>query len=225
MRDCLQVDLSVYLVTDPDMARARDRPVHDTVAAAVAGGVTTVQVRDKQATTTAFLTTVSAVAEVLPAGVALIINDRVDVFLAARAAGIRVTGIHVGQTDLPIATVRELVGKEGIIGLSAATTQEIAAAAADPDRVDYLGIGALHPTATKTDAPPSLGHDGFARLVAASKLPAVAIGGVAVADMPRLRRSGAAGAAVVSGICDAADPEAAARAYADAWAGIESTQS
>jgi thiamine-phosphate pyrophosphorylase len=217
------LDLSVYLVTDTAMVSDRGRDVPGTVAAAVAGGVTAVQVRDKDAPAGQFLSTVLAVAQILPERVALFVNDRVDVFLAARAAGARVTGVHTGQTDLPVTVVREMVGDDVVIGLSAATTLEVAAAATGPGRVDYLGIGVLRATATKADAPPPLGLAGFAELAAGSDLPAVAIGGIIPADMHSLRRAGAAGAAIVSGICAALDPEEAARGYADAWAGGSST--
>lgn len=211
------VDLSVYLVTDAAQCEARGRSVAETVAQAVAGGVTAVQIREKHTDGGDFLRTVTDVAAVLPEHVALIVNDRVDVFLAARAAGIRVSGVHVGQSDLPPNAVRELIGPHAVLGLSAATPDELRAAAQDPAGVHHVGIGALHATRTKADAPPSLGHDGFARLARLSELPAVAIGGVNPADLPRLREAGAAGAAIVSGICAAQDPSAAARAYADAW--------
>ncbi|WP_306319989.1 MULTISPECIES: thiamine phosphate synthase [unclassified Streptomyces] len=210
-------DLSVYLVTDPDQCAALGRTVADTVARAVAGGVTAVQVREKRAGGREFLRTVLDVAEVLPEHVALIVNDRVDVFLAARASGARVTGVHVGQSDLPAASVRQLIGDDAVLGLSAATREEVRAAAKDPARVDHIGIGALHATRTKADAPAPLGHEGFAELVRGSPLPAVAIGGVTPEDLPHLRAAGAAGAAVVSGICAADDPRTAARTYADAW--------
>ncbi|QKV96483.1 thiamine phosphate synthase [Streptomyces sp. NA02950] len=211
------VDLSVYLVTDTAQCAAHGRSVAETVARAVAGGVTAVQVREKDADGRDFLHTVLEVAAVLPEPVALIVNDRVDVFLAARAAGARVTGVHVGQSDLPASAVRELIGGEAVLGLSAGTPGEVRAAAEDTARVDHVGIGALHSTRTKADAPPALGHDGFARLVRLSPLPAVAIGGVTPADLPRLRAAGAAGAAVVSGVCAAEDPRSAAAAYAHAW--------
>jgi len=120
----------------------------------------------------------------------------------------------------PTATAQTVVV---MTALSAATTLEVAAAATGPGRVDYLGIGVLRATATKADAPPPLGLAGFAELVAGSDLPAVAIGGILPADMHSLRRAGAAGAAIVSGICAALDPEEAARGYADAWAGGSST--
>ncbi|MDX2703644.1 thiamine phosphate synthase [Streptomyces sp. PA03-6a] len=211
------VDLSVYLVTDAAQCSARGRSVAETVAQAVAGGVTAVQIREKHADGGAFLRTVTEVAAVLPEHVALIVNDRVDVFLAARAGGIRVSGVHVGQSDLPPAAVRELIGPHAVLGLSAATPEELRAAAQDSAGVHHVGIGALHATRTKADAPPSLGLDGFARLARLSALPTVAIGGVNPADLPRLREAGAAGAAVVSGICAAEDPRAAARAYTLAW--------
>ncbi|MGW1895550.1 thiamine phosphate synthase [Streptomyces sp. NPDC002004] len=211
------VDLSVYLVTDTAQCAARGRGVAETVALAVAGGVTAVQVREKEASGGAFLRTVLEVSAVLPDRVALFVNDRVDVFLAARSAGARVTGVHIGQSDLPPRAVRELVGDGAVLGLSAATPAELRAAAEDPARVHHIGIGALHTTLTKADAPPALGHDGFARLVRLSALPAVAIGGVLPEDMPLLRGAGAAGAAVVSGVCAAEDPRAAARSYALAW--------
>ncbi|WP_433340098.1 thiamine phosphate synthase [Streptomyces sp. CA-253872] len=212
----MRPDLSVYLVTDTAQCAARGRTVAETVAAAVAGGVTAVQVREKDAGGRAFLEQVRAVAGVLPAHVTLLVNDRVDVYLAARAAGARVHGVHVGQSDLPVAAVRDLIGPDALLGLSAATPEELAAASAAP--VDHVGVGALHATTTKADAPPALGVEGFARLLTPPGLPpAVAIGGVVPGDLPALRRAGAAGAAVVSGICAAADPEAAARAYVAAW--------
>ncbi|MET7311253.1 thiamine phosphate synthase [Streptomyces sp. NPDC005571] len=211
------VDLSVYLVTDTAQCAARGRSVAETVALAVAGGVTAVQIRDKHAAGREFLHTVLEVAAVLPERVTLIVNDRVDVFLAARAAGARVTGVHVGQSDLPPAAVRELIGEHAVLGLSAATPDQLRAAAEDPARIHHVGIGALHTTRTKADAPAPLGHAGFARLARLSDLPAVAIGGITPADLPRLRDAGAVGAAAVSGICAAADPRASARAYARAW--------
>ncbi|WP_245654582.1 thiamine phosphate synthase [Streptomyces violens] len=210
-------DLSVYLVTDAAQAAACGRDVPGTVAEAVAGGVTAVQVREKDGAAREFLDTVLRISAVLPEHVALFVNDRVDVYLAARAAGARVTGVHIGQSDLPVAAVRALTGPAAVIGLSAATENELRAAAKEPARVDYVGIGALHATRTKADAPPELGIEGFARLAPPTPLPAVAIGGVTVADMAPLRAAGAAGGAVVSGICAAADPRTAARAYAEAW--------
>ena len=116
----MTVDLSVYLVTDPDQVAGAAGELPDVVAAAVAGGVTAVQVRDKNASARDFLSAVTRVADVLPDRVALFVNDRVDVFLAARANGVRVTGVHIGQDDLPLPVVRTLVGPAAVIGVSAA---------------------------------------------------------------------------------------------------------
>ena len=178
--------------------------------------MTAVQVREKEAPARRFLETVVRIAEVIPAGVALLINDRVDVFLAARDAGAPVSGVHVGQSDLPARAVRALIGPDAVLGLSAATPEQLAAASAS-GVVDYVGIAALRAPATHREAPPPLGQHGFPRLAAETPPPAVAIGGIGERDLPGLRRAGAAGAAVVSAICAAADPGAAARTLRGAW--------
>lgn len=209
------LNLGVYLVTDSALIAAAGHDLVSTVSEAVAGGVTAVQLREKDAPGRDFLEVALRVAAVLPESVPLIINDRVDVFLAARAAGARVAGVHLGQSDLPATLVRELVGTDAIVGLSAATPSELADV--DPTKVDYVGIGALHTTQTKSDAPPALGIEGFARLVELCSVPAVAIGGVSAADLGPLRAAGAAGGAVVSAICSAPDPRLAAQNLARAW--------
>lgn len=210
-------DLSIYLVTDAAQARGCGRTLVDTVRAAVAGGVTAVQIRDKHADARDMLELAAVLAADLPPRVALFINDRVDVFLAARLGGIRVTGVHVGQRDLPVATVRAMIGADAVLGLTANTPDAVQAAAASPARVDYLGIGTVRATRSKPDAPAALGIAGVGRLARASTLPAVAIGGIVAADLPALRAEGLAGAAVVSAICAAEDPRTAAAQLAAAW--------
>ena len=211
------LDLSLYLVTDTSIAQAAGHTVPEVVAAGVTGGVTTVQVRAKDAPAADFLTLVGEVAAVLPAHVTLVVNDRVDVFLAARDLGWKVDGVHVGQDDLPVERVRRLLGDEAVLGLSASTAEQLRAAGDSPARVDYVGIGALHGTPTKPDAPEPLGIDRMLALAAGSPVPAVAIGGVRVEDAEALRGSDLSGIAVVSGICGATDPAAAAAAYVSAW--------
>lgn len=213
----MNLDLSLYLVTDSAQAAAAGRSIVDVVRRAVSEGVSAVQVREKATAGREFLDTVLRIADVLPDTVALIVNDRVDVFLAARAAGRRPAGVHVGQSDLPVGVVRALIGGDAVIGLSASTDAELRRAAEDPALVDYVGIGALHATRTKSDAPPALGLVEFARLVGVSTLPAVAIGGVGLRDLAALRECGAAGVAVVSAICAAPHPEQAARELRAAW--------
>ncbi len=211
--------LSVYLVTDAGQCLAAGRSVADTVADAVRSGVRSVQVRAKDASGATFLDDViavaAAIASVPGAGeCALIVNDRVDVALAAHALGVRVAGVHVGQGDLPASVVRTILWPGAVIGVSAATPDQIRVA--EP-HADYLGIGPLRDTATKPDADPALGLARVAELAADTRLPSVTIGGVVPGDLPGLRAAGLAGAAVVSGICAAADPSEAVRHYLARW--------
>ncbi|WP_167145925.1 thiamine phosphate synthase [Actinomyces sp. ZJ308] len=211
-------DLSLYLVTDEDQCRSRGRDVVRTVEAAVDGGVTCVQLRAKDADGGPFLTQVLEVAEAVGGQVPVIVNDRVDVFLAARDLGARIAGVHLGQLDLPAGVARRLIGDEAYLGLSTATRSEMCAAQ-EQGACDYVGIGVVRDTATKADAPKSLGINGVVRMSALTDLPAVAIGGVTVADLPALRAGGLDGAAVVSAICTAEDPRRAAAALRAAWDG------
>lgn len=211
--------LAVCLVTDAAQCTAAGRGVAATAADAVRSGVRSVQVRAKDASGAAFLAEVTAVAEAIaavPGGedVVLIVNDRVDVALAARALGVRIDGVHVGQSDLPASAVRAILWPGAVIGVSAATPAEIRAA--EPF-ADYLGIGPLRDTATKPDADAALGLDRVAALAGSTTLPAVTIGGIVPGDLPALRAAGLTGVAVVSGICAVADPAAAAREYLRQW--------
>lgn len=213
-------DLSTYLVTDSAQAKAAGHDIVDLVYEAVAGGVTIVQLREKDMPAREFLDLVLRVSTAVARKVPVLVNDRVDVYLAAREMGAKVAGVHVGQGDLPVGSVRALVGADAIVGLSASTNDQLYEASMRSAGVDYVGIGALHPTTSKKDAPVPLGHARIAELIAMSKQPAVAIGGVGLDDLALLRASGAHGAAVVSAICGAADPREAARALAEAWAGM-----
>ncbi|MDH6238097.1 thiamine phosphate synthase [Cryobacterium sp. CG_9.6] len=211
-------DLSTYLVTDPGLSGARG--VLGVIESAVAGGVSIVQIRDKTASTRELYALLLAAARLTDGRCALVIDDRVDVYLAARAAGAAVDGVHVGQSDLPADAVRTLIGPLALLGLTANHPAHLNAVhALAPGTVDYLGMGVIRPTLTKKDHPEPLGVAGFARLAATTSLPCVAIGGVGLADTGALRAAGAAGMAVVSAICAAADPEEATRAFAQAWAG------
>ena len=212
------LDLSTYLVAD--VASIRDRSVADVVAGAVAGGVRVVQIRGKELGAAELLSIVEACAGRIDGRAALLVNDRVDVALAARAAGIAVDGVHVGQSDLPADRVRALLGGDAVVGLSASTADQLAALRRLPaGTVDYLGVGAVRATPTKKDHPTPLAWGGFAAFAAlAADLPCVAIGGVGPGDAAEAHRSGAAGLAVVRAICAAPDPEAAAAALRAEWA-------
>lgn len=211
------IDLSTYLVADA--ASITGRSIADVAAGAVAGGAGVVQVRGKDLSAAALLAAVEACAERIAGRAALLVNDRVDVMLAARAAGVPVDGVHVGQSDLPADRVRALVGADAVVGLSASRPGELAALRRLPaGTVDYLGVGAVRATPTKRDHPTPLGWRGLAEFAAlAADLPCVAIGGVGPGDALEARRAGAAGLAVVRAICAADDPEAAAAALRREW--------
>jgi thiamine-phosphate pyrophosphorylase len=205
-------DPALYLVTDTALAGPRGVP--EVVRAAVAGGVTAVQVRDKTASRRELYALTLAVREVLAGtGVALFVNDAVDVALLAGA-----DGVHVGQDDLPAAGVRALIGPDRLLGLSAGSDDELAVALAlPPGTVDVVGIGPVWSTPTKPDAGTGLGPGGVAALAAkaaAGGLRSVAIGGISVERAPLV--TGVDGICVVSAVCAAPDPAAAARALRSA---------
>ena len=197
------VDLSLMLVTDPAMTRARG--LAETVRAAAAGGVTIVQLRDKEADDAALAAMAAELMAVLaPFGVPLIVNDRPAV---ARAVGAQ--GAHVGQDDGDPAAARLLLGRDALIGLSVTRAGEIACV--DAAVVDYVGLGPVFATATKADAAPALGLVATADIARRLPLPFIAIGGITADNAGDAIRAGAAGVAVVSAICAADDPAEAAR--------------
>ncbi|MDJ0324343.1 thiamine phosphate synthase [Cryobacterium sp. PH31-AA6] len=206
----------VYLVTDT--ALCGELGVVDTVRAAVKGGIRVVQIRDKTASNLDFYDLVMRTADAVGDQTLLLVNDRVDVFLAARSAGAKVHGMHIGQSDMSPLQMRRIVGADGVIGLTVNTVAHIADAHRLPENtVDYFGVGVIRPSATKPDHPRPLGVVGFRALAGLTSLPCAAIGGITVADMPILRRAGAVGAAVVSAICGTPHPEASAKALVAAW--------
>ncbi len=198
-------DLTLYLVAGPEVTQGR--PLHEVVAAAVRGGVTLVQLREKALGDGELIEVARALKGLLaPLGVPLILNDRVEVVRAAGA-----DGVHLGQDDLDAARAREILGPDRLIGVSAGTPEE--AARVDRTHADYVGIGAVYATATKSDAGPPIGTAGLAALAGELRpLPVVAIGGIGVGQASEVMATpGVDGIAVVSAICGAPDPEAAAR--------------
>lgn len=193
----------LYLVTDRDLAQGR--PLVEVIAQAVNGGVNIVQVREKTLGTRAFIEEARSILEYLkPRGIPLLVNDRVDVALAVEA-----DGVHIGQTDMPYPLARNLLGPEALIGLSVETYEELLEAEAFD--VDYLGIGPVFPTSTKTD------HRGFfwgveglrwAREHSHHRL--IAIGGINETNAFEVAKTGVDGIAVVSAIVSAPDPREAA---------------
>lgn len=194
--------LRLQLVTDSALCGARG--VEAVVAAAVRGGAGCVQLREKTLATRDFVARARALKALLaPLGVPLIVNDRLDVALAADA-----DGLHVGQSDLPPAEVRRW-WPQALLGLSIENPQQLAAAEREP--VDYYGASPVFATVTKADAAPALGLDGLRALRAGTRRPLLAIGGLAEHNAAAVIAAGADGLAVVSALCAAADPEQAAR--------------
>jgi thiamine-phosphate pyrophosphorylase len=203
-------DPTLYLVTDTQLSRPR--PVADVVRAAVAGGVTTVQVRDKTAPRRDLLELTRSVQTALVdrPDVALWVNDAVDVALLAG-----VDGVHVGQDDLPPAEVRALLGPGRLLGFSVSSVAELdVARALPPGTVDLVGIGPVWTTPTKPDAGAALGPGGVRTLAGAARaagFTTVAIGGIDATRAAEVAATGVDGICVVSDICAAADPAESAR--------------
>ncbi len=201
-------DLSIYLITDP--ALCGERGVVATVRAAVPGGITIVQLRDPHARTGVLVREARALVALLrPLGIPLIVNDRVDVALAADA-----DGVHVGQSDMAAKDARALIGPKRILGLS--ITSEADLERSDLAGVDYLGVGPVFATATKPDAAPPMGLAILGAIRRRTRLPVVAIGGIDEANAAWVVAAGADGVAVVSAVCAAPDPAEAARRLAEA---------
>ncbi len=211
-------DLGAYLVANT--ASCTPHSTLEVIEAAVAGGIHWVQLRAKDESAREFFELALAAAKLTEGKAELLINDRIDVFLAARAAGAAVSGIHIGQKDVPVRLARELIG-QGIIGLSASTPEQIAQANADAQFINYLGVGAVRATPTKKDHPTPLGLDGFAHRASLSDLPCVAIGAVTADDAAAIRTAGGAGLAVVRPVCQADDPRAASALLVSAWEGAK----
>ena len=194
-------DLSLYLVTDRPLSGGRDMAW--IVREAAAGGVTMVQLREKDCSTSEFIALARELKAALqPFGIPLIINDRVDVALAVDA-----DGVHIGQSDMPYETARALLGRDKIIGLSVETMDEVIAANALD--VDYIGISPVYATPTKTDTLTPFGLEGVDEVMRLSRHRCVAIGGMNRDTIGEVIAHGVEGVAVVSAIVAAASPREA----------------
>lgn len=197
------VDYSVYLVTDRELARGRT--TLEIAAAAIRGGVSCIQLREKTCSTREFIDEALAIRSLLARHeIPLIINDRVDVALAVKA-----DGIHLGQKDMPCSMARQLIPESMIVGISVESLDD--AIAAQKDGADYLGVSPIYPTPTKTDTAQALGLEGLRSIRSEVDLPLVGIGGLNADNAAAVIYNGADGVAVVSAIVAADDPEAATR--------------
>jgi thiamine-phosphate pyrophosphorylase len=199
-----KIDYSLYLVTDRALSLGRSNL--EVIEAAVSGGVTVVQLREKEASTQEFYQEGLRIKDYLKAAyIPLIINDRIDIALALDA-----DGVHLGQEDMPVDVARKILGPHKIIGASAFTTEE--AVAAESMGADYLGLSPIFATETKPELVEEIGIKKISSLKRAVKIPVVGIGSMNQTNAYEAVRAGLDGVAVVSAICSQEDPRAAAQA-------------
>ena len=173
---------------------------------AIRGGADTIQYRQKSGSTREMIRIAAQMKQVCSdQGVPLIVNDRVDVAIAAGA-----DGVHLGQDDFPIPLAREFLGQEMIIGASASNMQEVEKCLLDG--ADYVGLGPIYPTTSKDDAGSVKGIAGLVQVVKAVPVPIIAIGGIGLDNVSEILRTGAHGVAVISSVCCQEDPEKATKA-------------
>lgn len=230
MRDSF--DLSAYFVVGPDDCKGR--PLTDVVDQALRGGATFIQLRAKKADASELTDMARDIAQIIEDNeksdsVAFVIDDRADVVWQARRKGIKVDGVHIGQTDMEPREARALLGDEAIVGLSAETESLVQLINELPDGcIDYIGAGPLHVSTTKPEASVG-GNDGSGKtldaaqintICVASEFPVVVGGGVTAADMAMLAGTKAAGWFAVSAIAGAENPEEATRAMVEGWKAV-----
>ena len=221
-------DLSAYLVIGPE--NTNGRPIARVIAEAIRADFTFVQIRAKGADAREIIDLTSAAADVIAAQeksdvVTLVVNDRLDVVLAAREQGVKVDGVHVGQTDIPPDVCRKHLGADAIIGLSARTSELLDYVShCDTSCIDYFGAGPLHATPTKPEAGRTASGEIVTRsleeltqLHRISPVPVVVGGGVKAADLPALKATGVEGFFVVSAVAGAMHPYAAAEELVRIW--------
>jgi thiamine-phosphate pyrophosphorylase len=198
-----KIDYSVYLVTDRDLSRGRS--TLEILQGAVRGGVTCVQLREKNCPIRDFIEQANSIKAYLRAhDIPLIINDRLDV---AQAVG--ADGVHLGQSDMPLNVAREILKDSMIIGISAESLGD--AIEAEKGGADYIGVSPIYTTPTKTDTAPPLGLEGLREIRNAVRIPLVGIGGLTKDNAGEVIKHGADGVAVVSAIVSADDPELATK--------------
>ena len=196
------IDYSLYLVTDRSLSRGR--ATLEIVKIGVTGGVTCVQLREKNCSTRKFIKETLSVKKYLKKhNIPLIINDRVDV-----AQAIQADGVHLGQTDMPLTMAKDILKDSMIIGISVESLED--AIRAQKDGADYIGISPIFATPTKSDTAPPIGLEGLKEINKAVSLPKVAIGGLNRKNAGEVILNGADGIAVVSAIVSADDPRKAA---------------
>ena len=209
--DKKSINYKLYICTDSGLMSSET--VEQSVEAVLKGGAGVIQLREKNASSRELFELASRVKEITDSyGVPLIINDRLDIALAVDA-----DGVHLGQNDLPCAVARKILGEDKIIGITAPTVE--AAVKAQADGADYIGVGAMFVTSTKSDAKPNT-RENLAAIRAAVDIPIVIIGGVKRTNVLEFSGMGINGAAVISDIIADKDPENAAREMREILKGL-----
>ncbi|MFL0248118.1 thiamine phosphate synthase [Candidatus Clostridium stratigraminis] len=199
----MEIDYRLYLVTD--RVFLGNKSLKDAVSEAIEGGVTFIQIREKDISTRAFYNIASEVKEVTDYyKVPLVINDRIDI-----AQAIDADGVHLGQSDMPIQIARKILGKNKIIGISVEDVKE--AKEAEGNGADYVGVGTVFYTGTKKDINKPIGLNGLREVCGSIKIPKVAIGGINKYNLKDILRAGADGAAIVSAILGEKDIKEASK--------------
>ncbi|WP_373844554.1 thiamine phosphate synthase [Clostridium sp.] len=200
----MELDYSLYLVTDRNILKGR--PLHEAVEQAILGGVTLVQLREKDASTREFYKQAVEVKKITESyNIPLIINDRLDIAQAVDAEG-----VHLGQSDMPLIAARNILGKNKIIGISVGNIEE--AVEAEKNSADYVGIGTIFFTGTKKDIELPIGIQGLKKIYDNINIPAVAIGGINENNFKEVLSTGIEGISVVSAILGKNNIKAAAEA-------------
>lgn len=205
----MHIDYSIYLVTDRGILRGRD--LYKAVEDAIKGGVTLLQLREKDVSSLEFYNIAMKVKEITGYyKIPLIINDRLDIALAIDA-----DGLHIGQSDLPIKEARKLLGNSKLLGYSVSNVDE--AVYGEENGADYLGAGTVYPTGSKSDAGKPIGVDTLKEIKNSVSIPVVGIGGIGLSNAKEVKGAGIDGISVISAILGNEDIEGAARELSEIW--------
>lgn len=205
----MSVDYRLYLVTDRGILQGRD--IIQAVEEAIKGGVTLVQLREKDISSQEFYNIALEMKELTHKyKIPLIINDRLDIALAVEA-----DGLHVGQEDLPVSIARKLLGANKILGYSVSTVEE--ALYGQQCGADYLGAGPIYPTGSKLDAVDPIGVDALKKIAESVSIPVVGIGGISHTNVHEVKEAGAAGISLISAILGSEDIEGTSKKLINLW--------
>jgi thiamine-phosphate pyrophosphorylase len=198
------VDLTLYVLTDRQIS---GRPHEEQVELAIRGGATAIQLREKALPAREVVEIGRRIAPMCRrSGVLFIVNDRADIAVACEA-----DGVHVGQDDLPVSVARRIMGTAKVVGVSAGTVEE--AVRARHQGADYLGVGSVFATSSKSDAGDAIGVEALGRIARAVRIPVVGVGGITAGNAAAVIGAGAAGVAVITAVVGEGDIGAAARRF------------